>query len=214
MSTAMQPLLVEIGTEEVPVGALPGLAQALFDGVVDGLGKRGIAFERGDAKPLHTPRRLAVLLPGVALKQPEQHSEVLGPYVNIALDADGQPTRALQGFAAKAGVEWTALERTSDNKGERFVHRATTPGVATSALLPEIVREVEAAALGRIDQYVRTTQGIDVVVGRTDPDRSVVHEAVAAAHAVRRKSEQLAVDDLVAVQQHQPVHRPGEARIA
>ena len=145
MSTTMQPLLVEIGTEELPVGALPGLAQALFDGVVDGLAKRGIAFERGDAKPLHTPRRLAVLLPGVALKQPEQHSEVLGPYVNIALDADGQPTRALQGFAAKAGVEWTALERTSDNKGERFVHRATTPGVATSALLPEIVREAVAA---------------------------------------------------------------------
>ena len=141
----MQPLLVEIGTEELPIGALPGLAQALFDGVVDGLAKRGIAFERGDAKPLHTPRRLAVLLPGVALKQPEQHSEVLGPYLNIALDADGQPTRALQGFAAKAGVEWTALERTSDNKGERFVHRATTPGVATSALLPEIVREAVAA---------------------------------------------------------------------
>ena len=106
MNMTMQPLLVEIGTEELPVGALPGLAQALFDGVVDGLAKRGIAFERGDAKPLHTPRRLAVLLPGVALKQPEQHSEVLGPYVNIALDADGQPTRALQGFAAKAGEQF------------------------------------------------------------------------------------------------------------
>src|SRR5690606_24584166 len=62
-----------------------------------------------------------------------------------ALDADGQPTRALQGFAAKAGVEWTTLERTTDNKGERFVHRAVTPGVATRALLPEILREVVAA---------------------------------------------------------------------
>ncbi len=142
---AMQPLLVEIGTEELPVGALPGLAQALFDGVIDGLAKRGIAFERGEAKPLHTPRRLAVVLPGVAIEQPEQHSEVLGPYVNIALDAAGQPTKALEGFAAKAGVAWTALERTSDAKGERFVHRATTPGSATAALLPEIVREAVAA---------------------------------------------------------------------
>ena len=145
MNARMQPLLLEIGTEELPVGALPGLAQALFDGVIDGLAKRGIAFERDDAKPLHTPRRLAVLLPGVATMQPEQHSEVLGPYVNIALDADGQPTRALQGFAAKAGVEWTALERTGDNKGERFVHRATTPGATTASLLPEIVREAVAA---------------------------------------------------------------------
>jgi glycyl-tRNA synthetase beta chain len=142
---SMQPLLIEIGTEELPVGALPGLAQALFDGVIDGLAKRGIGFDRGDAKPLYTPRRLAVLLPGVAVEQPEQHSEVPGPYVNIALDADGQPTRALQGFAAKAGVDWTALERTTDAKGERFVHRATTPGAATASLLPEIVREAVAA---------------------------------------------------------------------
>src|SRR5690606_17202191 len=118
------PLLVELGTEELPVKALPGLAQAFFDGVLAALERRGIAVERGDARPLYSPRRLAVLLPGVAVEQPEQSSEVSGPYVNVALDADGQPTRALLGFAAKAGVEWTALERTSDAKGERFVLRS------------------------------------------------------------------------------------------
>ncbi|NYF22223.1 glycyl-tRNA synthetase beta chain [Xanthomonas sp. JAI131] len=143
--SALHPLLIELGTEELPVKALPGLAQALFDGVIAGLEKRGIAVERGDAKPLSTPRRLAVLLPGVAAEQPEQRSEVLGPYLNIALDADGQPTKALAGFAAKAGIDWTALERTSDAKGERFVHRAVTPGAQTAALLPEILREAIAA---------------------------------------------------------------------
>lgn len=141
----MKPLLVELGTEELPVKALPGLAQAFFDGILAGLDKRGIAVERGDAKPLSTPRRLAVLLPGVAAEQPEQAGEVLGPYLNIALDADGQPTRALAGFAAKAGVEWTALERTTDAKGERFVHRSVTPGVRTAELLPQIVAEAIAA---------------------------------------------------------------------
>ena len=134
--TAMQPLLIELGTEELPVKALPALAQALFDGVIDGLVRRGVAVERDGARPLYTPRRMAVLLPGVAVEQPEQRSEVLGPYLNIALDADGQPTRALQGFAAKAGVEWTQLERTSDAKGERFVHRAVRPGARTAELLP------------------------------------------------------------------------------
>lgn len=143
--SAMLPLLIELGTEELPVKALPGLAQAFFDGVVDGLTKRGVAVERGDAKPLSTPRRLAVLLPGVAVEQPEQRGEVLGPYLNIALDADGQPTKALQGFAAKAGIDWTALERTSDAKGERFVHRSVTPGARTAALLPEILAEAIAA---------------------------------------------------------------------
>lgn len=141
----MKPLLIELGTEELPVKALPGLAQAFFDGVIDGLRKRGVAFARGESKPLYTPRRLAVLLPGVADEQPEQKSEVLGPYLNIALDADGQPTKALQGFAAKAGIDWTALEKTSDGKGERFVHRAVKAGARTSELLPEILREAIAA---------------------------------------------------------------------
>ena len=141
----MQPLLIELGTDELPVKALPGLAQAFFDGVIAGLEKRGVAIERGDAKPLYTPRRLTVLLQGVAIEQPEQTSEVLGPYLNIALDTDGQPTKALQGFAAKAGVEWSQLEKTSDAKGERFVHRAVKPGVATASLLPEIVNEAIAA---------------------------------------------------------------------
>jgi len=142
---SMQPLLIELGVEELPVKALPGLAQAFFDGVIDGLAKRGIAFERGDAKPLSTPRRLAVLLPGVETEQPEQHSEVFGPYLNIALDANGEPTKALAGFAAKAGIDWTQLERTTDAKGERFVLRSVKPGARTAELLPEILREAIAA---------------------------------------------------------------------
>jgi glycyl-tRNA synthetase beta chain len=145
MTISPLPLLIELGTEELPVKALPGLAQALFDGVLAGLEKRGIAFERGEARPLFTPRRLAVRLPAVAVRQPEQRSEVPGPYLNVALDADGQPTRALLGFAQKAGVEWTQLERARDGKGERFVHRAVKPGAATAALLPEILREAVAA---------------------------------------------------------------------
>jgi len=144
-TTQTTSLLVELGTDELPVKALPRLAQAFFDGVLAGLGKRGIAFGREEARALYGPRRLAVLLTDVAVEQPEQASEVLGPYLNIALDADGQPTRALQGFAQKAGVDWTALERASDAKGERFVHRSVTPGARTAALLPEVVREAIAA---------------------------------------------------------------------
>ncbi|MCA0197232.1 MAG: glycine--tRNA ligase subunit beta [Proteobacteria bacterium] len=139
-----KPLLIELGTEELPVKALPGLAQAFFDGMVAALGKRGIDADLGDARPLHTPRRLAVLLPGVAVEQPEQASEVLGPYLNIALDAEGKPTKALEGFAAKAGVDWTALERTRDAKGERFVHRSLRTGARTAELLPDIVAEAIA----------------------------------------------------------------------
>lgn len=140
-TTSSASLLVELGTEELPVKALPQLAQAFLEGVLAGLAKRGIAVDRLDAKPLYTPRRLAVLLPTVALEQPEQRSETLGPYLNVALDGDGNPTPALQGFAQKNGVAVDALQRMTDAKGERFVARSVKPGARTATLLPEIVNE-------------------------------------------------------------------------
>jgi glycyl-tRNA synthetase beta chain len=139
--SANETLLVEIGTEELPPKALPELAQAFFDALCAGLDKRGIGFEREGSRPLYTPRRLAATVANVALQQPARKSEVLGPYLNIGLDKDGTPTPALMGFASKNGVEVAALERTSDNKGERFVARSEKPGAATAELLPEIVAE-------------------------------------------------------------------------
>jgi len=108
---AERSLLIEIGVEELPIHAVDDLARAFTQGVCDGLSKRGIAADVEHAQPFATPRRLAVLVPGVAFTQPEQRNESFGPYVNIALDANGQPTKALLGFANKVGVEWTRLER-------------------------------------------------------------------------------------------------------
>ncbi len=135
-------LLIEIGTEELPIHAVDELAHAFAKNVCDGLVKRGIAADTEHAHAYCSPRRLAVLVPAVAAEQPEQRSESFGPYTNIALDANGQPTKALLGFAGKAGVEWTQLERASDAKGERFVQRSVAPGRSTAELVPEIVREV------------------------------------------------------------------------
>jgi glycyl-tRNA synthetase beta chain len=145
------PLLVELGTEELPPKALPELAQAFHDGIVRALAARRIQVG-GDGEagtvgglagdgPLHSPRRLASYLPRVATQQPVQHSEVLGPYTNIGLDADGKPTPALLGFAQKNGLEWEKLDRVTDAKGMRFVARSTRPGAATADLLAEVVAE-------------------------------------------------------------------------
>ena len=141
---AERSLLVEIGCEELPIHAVDDLAHAFAQGVCDGLSKRGIAADLDHAQTFATPRRLAVWVPGVAFIQPEQRNESFGPYVNIALDAAGQPTKALLGFAHKAGVEWRQLGRVTDVKGERFVHRIVAPGRKTAELVPEIVREAAA----------------------------------------------------------------------
>lgn len=141
MSQDNASLLIELGTEELPPKALDELAAAFANGVCDGLGKRGIAADVANAKTYCSPRRLAALVPGVAAQQPVQKSEVLGPYLNIGLDANGAPTPALAGFAAKNGLAVEQLQRVSDAKGERFVARSEKPGQPTSALLAEIVAE-------------------------------------------------------------------------
>ena len=142
---AERSLLVEIGTEELPIHAVDELAQAFVRGVCERLTKRGIAHDATNVRAFCTPRRLAVHVPAVAAQQPEQRSEVLGPYLDVALDAQNQPTKALLGFAQRAGVEWTQLERASDGKGERFAHRAVTPGAATATIVPAIIAEALAA---------------------------------------------------------------------
>jgi glycyl-tRNA synthetase beta chain len=141
MSQDHASLLIELGTEELPPKALDELSAAFASGICEGLGRRGIAADVANAKAYCSPRRLAVLVPAVAAQQPTQKSEVLGPYLNIGLDANGAPTPALAGFAAKNGLAVDQLQRTSDAKGERFVARSEKPGQPTAALLQEIVTE-------------------------------------------------------------------------
>ena len=138
-------LLIEVGVEELPIHAVDELARAFAQGVCDGLTQRGITADVDHARVFATPRRLAVHVPAVAAMQPEQRHESFGPYASIALDPQGQPTRALLGFANKAGVDWSQLERVADAKGERFVHRSVTPGRSTTELVPGIVHETAAA---------------------------------------------------------------------
>ena len=134
-------LLIEIGTEELPPKALDTLAEAFARGIVDGLGKCGIAIDAANAKVACSPRRLAVLVPGVAHEQPDQSIERRGPAISAALDANGEPTRALTGFAASCGVDVASLERLETDKGSWFVHRALQAGQSTATLLPALVEE-------------------------------------------------------------------------
>ncbi len=143
--SAGKPLLIEIGTEELPIHAIDTLARSFYDGVVRGLESRQFGLgneEAGRGRASYcSPRRLAVYLPWVAESQPTISAEVLGPAVSVGLDKDGQPTPALQGFAAKNGVDVAKLERIQTDKGERFVSRSSKPGQSLAALLPEIVEE-------------------------------------------------------------------------
>ena len=137
----LKPLLIEIGTEELPPKALDELAAAFQRGICDGLAKRGVEAALDLARTFASPRRLAVHIPQVAAQQPEQSIERRGPAVNAALDAEGNPSKALQGFAQSCGVTVEQLEKLETDKGAWFVFRAVKPGQPLAALLPEVLDE-------------------------------------------------------------------------
>ncbi len=139
--SAAKSLLIELGTEELPPKALDELAAAFQRGICDGLAKRGVEAGLDLARTYATPRRLAVYIPQVAAHQPEQTVERRGPAVNAALDGDGKPGKALQGFAQSCGVEIDQLEKLETDKGSWFVFRAVKPGQPLAALLPDILDE-------------------------------------------------------------------------
>ncbi len=96
-------LLWEIGTEEIPARFMsPALAQ-LKELAAAALGERRLAYE--DIRVYGSPRRLALLVFGLDEKQADEETEVKGPSQKAAFDADGNPTRALQGFCKGQGVE-------------------------------------------------------------------------------------------------------------
>jgi glycyl-tRNA synthetase beta chain len=139
--SAAKSLLIELGTEELPPKALDELGASFLRGICDGLSKRGVGASLDQAKLYATPRRLAVHIPNVAVAQPDQSLERRGPAVNAAMDADGNPGKALVGFAQSCGVGVEQLEKLETDKGAWFVFRTVKPGQWVSALLPEIVDE-------------------------------------------------------------------------
>ena len=96
-------LLLEIGTEEVPAHVMPGILSQLKENAAKTFEELRIEYK--NIKTLGTPRRSALLVEGLAERQADLSKENRGPAVNIAFDADGNPTKAAQGFARGQGVK-------------------------------------------------------------------------------------------------------------
>ncbi len=133
-----QDFLVELGTEELPPLALPELQRAFAAGIEKGLADAALAH--AGLQSFAAPRRLAVLVRGLAARQGDQQLKRRGPPINAAFDANGNPTRAALAFAASCGVAVNALVRAREGKGEFLFHEGARPGASTPALLPAIVQ--------------------------------------------------------------------------
>lgn len=136
-------LLVEIGTEELPPTALKQLSVAFLDGMRKQLEANDIVFD--SIEPFATPRRLALVVHEIALRQPDQEVVRRGPAVSAAFAADGTPTKAALGFARSCGVEIDALRQDRSEAGAWLSYHHLRKGRETGEMVPEMV---EAALAG------------------------------------------------------------------
>ena len=133
---ATENLLIELGTEELPPKALRKLAEALADNFKSELDKAELPY--AGLEWFAAPRRLALKVQALATAQPDKQVEKRGPAVSAAFGADGQPTKAAEGWARGCGITVDQAERLTTDKGEWLLYRATVAGRPTRDLIAEM----------------------------------------------------------------------------
>lgn len=98
----MSKYLLEVGVEELPYKFIPMAISQLKVGFETFLKNSNVEF--GDVKVMATPRRLAVIVSGLAASQPDVEKVVKGPIAKVAFDENKNLTKAGEGFAKKNGV--------------------------------------------------------------------------------------------------------------
>jgi glycyl-tRNA synthetase beta chain len=131
-------LLLEIGCEELPAGWLPGLTHQVGE-IVDAQLREHRLPPESPVETFSTPRRLTIRVVRIPERQTDLEELVNGPPVSAAFKPDGTPTPAAAGFAAKQGVEVSALERVQTSKGEYLAFRRRQRGKATVDVLPAVL---------------------------------------------------------------------------
>ena len=164
---AVDTLLVELLTEELPPKSLLRLAEVFREALASGLNGSSLVSSPYSARCFASPRRLAVLIHNVVDKAKDIHSDTSGPSVAAGL-------KAAEGFARKHGVAVDALKRVSTAKGEVYVASYTTKG----AQLDEVLTQKVEAALKVLPiskvmrwgssevQFVRPVHGLVMMHGK------------------------------------------------
>ena len=112
-------LLVELGLEEMPAYVVTPSMKQLRDKMAAFLTDNRLTFDK--IEMFSTPRRLAVRVSNLSEKQTDLTEDFKGPSKKIALDAEGNFTKAAQGFVRGKGL--TVEDITfRDIKGEEYVY--------------------------------------------------------------------------------------------
>ncbi|MCU0082772.1 glycine--tRNA ligase subunit beta [Streptococcus danieliae] len=135
-------VLLELGLEEMPAYLVTRSMDQLGQRVADFLKQHRLDFEK--IETFSTPRRLAVRVKGLADRQQDLVEDFKGPSKKIALDAEGNFTKAAQGFVRGKGLTIDAI-RFEEIKGEEYVYvTKEEKGQVAEEILPQLTETLEA----------------------------------------------------------------------
>ena len=130
----MPELLLELFSEEIPARMQARAAEDLRKAVTDRLVAAGLVYD--GAKAFVTPRRLALSVHGVPVRQPDVREEKKGPRV-------GAPDNAIAGFLKAAGLKSINEAKVQpDKKGDFYVAVIEKPGRQAIEVIGEILPDV------------------------------------------------------------------------
>jgi len=169
----MNDLLLEIGTEEIPAGYIAPALKKLESKLIGKLDNNRIEY--GAIKTFGTPKRLAILVSGVADKQPSLTTEVTGPPLKISFDENGKPTMAAVKFAEKVGIPVEKIKTKETKKGEYLCAVKTEKGLASKTvfknILPDVITSIpfpKTMKWADLDmEFARPVQTITALLGKT-----------------------------------------------
>ncbi|MGA7935207.1 MAG: glycine--tRNA ligase subunit beta [Kovacikia sp.] len=150
----MATFLLELGTEELPADFVDEALEQWRSRIPQSLTEHYLSSE--EVEFYGTPRRLAVLVRGLPLRQPDQVEEIKGPPAQAAFK-DGKPTKAAEGFAQKQGVDLASLEIKATEKGNFVFARKTLIGKPVAEILTQLVPEWITGLEGR--RFMRWADG-------------------------------------------------------
>ena len=134
----MPDLLLEVLSEEIPARMQAGGSDQLKTQVLSRLEEARLSFDAEDVKSFATPRRLALLVPGLPAEQPDITVERKGPRVDA-------PEKAIQGFLKSTGLTLEDCEQRETPKGPVWFAVTQQKGRPTGELLAELLPEALAA---------------------------------------------------------------------
>ena len=164
-----QPLLIEIGVEELPAIPLLKIVKNIENSWQNLLDEYKLSCE---FEFIYTPRRLVLKHSAMPEKQEDQTIELMGPPVAAAFK-EGEPTKAAEGFARKCGVTVDALGRADNNGREVLFFKKEEKGADTTALLQEMLEKwIASMAFGKMmrwgsrsDEFIRPVRWLQVRMG-------------------------------------------------